>query len=69
VELDGDVLSHHLFSIYAEVIMIEALEDLEEEVLVGEQLVSDVSFADDQGMVTGIEMGLQRLMNKLNDGA
>ena len=24
-------------------------------------------FADDQGMVVGTEMGLQRLMNKLND--
>ena len=33
------------------------------------QLVSDVRFADDQGMVAGTEMGLQRLMNKLNDTA
>src|SRR5437867_5072977 len=49
--------------------MIEALEDMEEGVLVGEQLVSDVRFADDQGMVACTEMGLQRLMNKLNDTA
>ena len=32
-------------------------------------MVSDVRFADDQGMVAGTEMGLQRLMNKLNDTA
>ena len=58
-----------LFSIYAEVTMIEALEDMEEGVPVGGQLVNDVEFADDQGMVAGTEMVLQRLMNKLNDTA
>ena len=36
---------------------------------VGGQLVSDVRYADDQGMVAGTEMGLQRLMNMLNDTA
>ena len=41
--------------------MIEALEDMEEGVSVGGQLVSDVRFAVDQGMVAGTEMGLQRL--------
>src|SRR3954463_9747568 len=35
----------------------------------GGQLVTDVRFADDQGMVAGTEMGLQRLMNKLNETA
>src|SRR4051812_22754251 len=49
--------------------MIEALEDIEEGVPVGGQLVSDVRFADDQGIVAGTEMGLQRLMNKLKDTA
>jgi len=29
-------------------------------------LVGDVRFADDQGVMAGTEMGLQRLMNKLN---
>src|SRR3989442_12544542 len=58
-----------LFSIYAEVTMIEALEDMEEGVPVGGQLVSDVRFADDKGMIAGTEMELQRLMNKLNDTA
>ena len=35
-------------------------------------MVNDVrfaNFADDQGMVAGTEMGLQRLMNKLSDTA
>src|SRR3989441_5886836 len=64
--MQGCPISPLLFSIYAEVMMIEALEDTEEGVLVGGQLVSDVRFADDQDMVAGTEMGLQRLMNKLN---
>ena len=65
----GCPISPLLFSIYTEVTMIEALEDMEEGVPVGGQLVSDVRFADDQGMVAGTEMGLQRLMNKLSDTA
>ena len=64
----GCPISPLLFSIYAEVMMIEALEDMEG-VPVGGQLVSDVRFADGQGMVAGTEMELQRLMNKLNDTA
>src|SRR3989441_5395030 len=48
--------------------MIEALEDMEGVSMEG-QLVSDVRSADDQGMVAGTEMGLQRLMKKLNDSA
>ena len=49
--------------------MIEALEDMEEGMSVGGQLVSDVRFADDKGMVAGTDMRLRRLMNKLNDTA
>jgi hypothetical protein len=49
--------------------MIEALEDVEDGVLVGGQLVSDVRFADDQGVMAGAVAGLQRIMNKLNDTA
>ncbi len=52
-----------------EVMMIEALEGLEEGVLVGGQLVSDVRFIDDQGMVANTESGLQSQMNKLNNTA
>ena len=35
----------------------------------GGQLVSDVRFADDQGMLLSTERGLQKLMNKLNETA
>ena len=63
----GCPISPLLFSIYAEVTMIEVLEDMEEGVLVGGKLVSDVRFADDQGMVASTEMGLQTSMNKLNN--
>jgi len=52
-----------------EVMMIEALEGLEEGVLVGGQLVSDVRFVDDQGMVANTESGLQSQTNKLNNTA
>ena len=40
----GCPLSPLLFSIYAEVMMIEALEDMEEGVFVGGQLVSDARY-------------------------
>ncbi len=56
-----------LLSIYAEVMRIEALETIEEGILVGGQMVSDVRFVDDQGMVSSTEWGLQKLMNKLSD--
>ena len=49
--------------------MIDALENVEDEILVGRQIVSDVRFAEDQGMVSGTESGLQKVMNKLNDTA
>src|SRR3989442_1585882 len=64
----GCPISPLLFSMYPEVMMIEELEDMEG-VSVGGQLVNDVRFADDQGMVAGTEMGLQGLINMLNDTA
>ena len=69
-----------LFSIYVEVMMIEAfgdsenldeediaIEDFEDGIVVGGKIVRDVRFADDQGMVSSTERGLRNLMNKLND--
>jgi endonuclease/exonuclease/phosphatase family metal-dependent hydrolase len=61
----GCCLSPLLFSLYAEMMMIEAMENIEEGVRVGGQLVKDVRFADDQGMVASTEAGLQRLMDGL----
>ena len=44
--------------------MIEAMENSEEGIVVGGQVVGDVRFADDQGMVSSSEDGFQRLMNR-----
>ena len=62
-------LSPLLFSIYAESMMLEAMEGIEEGVRVGRKLVKDVRFADDQGMVAGTEQGLQKLMDGLTETA
>src|SRR6218665_1113578 len=55
-----------LFLIYSEMMMIDALEEIEEGIKVGGKIVKDVRFADDQGMVAGSEGGLQKLMDGLN---
>ena len=65
----GCPLSPLLFSRYAEVMIIEAMENIEAGIVEGGQLKTDVRFADDQGMVASTEEGLQKLMNKLNDTA
>lgn len=65
----GCPLSPLLFSIYVEMMMIEAFEDSKEGIRVGGELVRDVRFADDQGMVESTEIGLQMVMNKLKDTA
>src|SRR6476469_1840849 len=59
-------LSPLLFSIYAEMMMKEALENVEEGIRVGGELIKDVKCADDQGMVANTEAGLQSLMDSLN---
>ena len=49
--------------------MIKAMKDIEEGVKVGGQLVKDVKFADDQGMISSSERGLQRLIDGLTTTA
>ena len=51
----GCPLSPLLFSIYAEMMMKEAMEDITEGVKVGGELLKDVRFADDQAMVASTE--------------
>src|SRR6218665_145401 len=65
----GCPLSLMLFLIYSEMMMIDAMEEIEEGIKVGGKLVKDVRFADDQGMVAGTEEGLQKLMDGLNTTA
>ena len=47
----------------------EALENVEEGIRVGDELIKDVKYADDQGMVANTEAGLQSLMDSLNTTA
>src|SRR6476619_3363853 len=47
----GCPLSPLLFSIYAKMMMKEALENVEEGISVGGELIKDVKYADDQGML------------------
>src|SRR6478609_8805415 len=58
----GCPLSPLLFSIYAEMMMKEALENVEKGIRVGGELIKDVKYTDDQGMVATTEAGLQSLM-------
>src|SRR6218665_1727726 len=60
------LLSPILFLIYSEMMMIDAMEEIEEGTKVGGKLMKDVRFADDQGMVAAAEGGLQKLMDGLN---
>ena len=65
----GCLMSPLLFSMYAEAMMKEAMEGVEEGVKVGGQVIQDVRFADDQGMVASTEVGLQRIMDRLTEVA
>src|SRR6476619_3056659 len=58
-----------LLLIYAEMMMKDALENVEEGIRVGGELIKDVQYADDQGMVANTEAGLQSLMDSLNTTA
>ena len=62
----GCPFSPLLFSIYPEMMTKETLENVEEGIRVGGELIMDVKYADDQGMVPNTEAGLQSLMDSLN---
>ena len=54
----GCCMSPLLFNIYAEAMMMEAMEGIEEGIKIRGKLLNDVRFADDQGMIAGIQNGL-----------
>ena len=62
----GCCMSPLLFNIYGEAMMVEAMEGIEEGIKIEGKLLKDVRFADDQGMIAGSEVGLQKIMNGLN---
>ena len=55
-----------LFNIYAEAMMKESLEDLEDGIKVGGEIVKTIRFADDKAVVCSTREGLQRMINKIN---
>ena len=65
----GCSLSPILFNIYAEAMMKESLEDLEDGIKVGGELVKTVRFADDKAVVCSTKEGLQRMINEINSVA
>jgi len=65
----GCPLSPLLFSIYSEMMMRDAFEELEEGVKIGGVLVKDVRFADDQAVINSTNQGLQEMITKLEETA
>ena len=57
----GCPLSPLLFSFYAESMMRDAIDNINEGVLIGGRMLKDVRFADDQAMVSNLSEGLQGL--------
>ena len=55
-----------LFSIFAERMMVEALDGVDEGLNVEGSLLKDIRFADVQGMEAETEQAVQDIMNKLN---
>ena len=47
--------------------LVEGLDDINEGVNVGGELLKDIRFADDQVMVAETEKGLQNIMDGLNE--
>lgn len=65
----GCPLSPLLFSIYQERLMREAMESVEEGIKIGGDTISEVRFADDQALLADTELGLQRIMERLDQTA
>ena len=62
----GCLLSSLLFSVFAEIMMIEAMKYVEEGVRIEGELLKDFKFANDQGMVEQTDKGLQIIMDALS---
>lgn len=65
----GCPLSPLLFTAYVESMMMEAYWESQEGIKIGGQLLRDIRFADDQGMVGRSEKELQSIMDNLNGKA
>ena len=65
----GCCLSPVLFSMYADAMMDEAMEGLDEGIKVGGRAIHDLRFADDQAMIGRTEKGLHNIMDRVNESA
>ena len=65
----GCLLSPLLILIYIDNMLGEAIEEIQKGIKVGGQVIADVRFADDQAMIASTEMGLQRIMNRLDEAS
>jgi len=45
------------------------MEEVQEGIKLWGQMLTDVRFADDQAILAGTEVGLQKIMNKLNEAS
>ena len=61
---DKDVLTPHLFNIYSEVIMKNALEGVEGTVKIGRRSITNLRYADDFVLVSGSMEELQNTNSK-----
>ena len=62
----GCSLSPVLFNIYAEPMMKESLEYLEEGIKVGGEVIKTIRFADDKAVVCSTKEGLQGMINEID---
>lgn len=62
----GCLISPTLFSIYAEEMMINALDGIEKGIKVGGTRITDIRYADDQAMIANTEEELKEIVNAVN---
>ena len=65
----GCILSPHLFNIFSEQIMREALDDFKGSIKIGRQTIINLRYADDLVLIAGSMKELQDLVNKVNNAS
>ena len=63
----GCNLSPDLFDVILEAVMAKALEDRDTEILINEQIVSNLRFADDIDLIADSPQDLQKLTDQVYD--